>query len=490
MGFRRSGIFCALAFALAATFAIQGSAQTLTWDFGGASPASPVDGGGSWGNAWWSNGVADGSWVSGDTAQLGTQSGNTNPYTVTLAASTTAGGLIFQDQNYTVSSNTLLLSGPAPTITMNASAGTISSTLAGASGFTLGGSGILTLTAGNSISGSATMAGGVLQLGANNALQSAVLNAVGSGSVDFLSSVTSPTVAGLAGTNDITLPGTVGTLTLNPDAGLSPTYSGSLSAFNTTFSIAKTGAGTQTLSGTITEGSNDTTISGGTLNLNGSMSTNASHVYVRTATFNVNAGATFTMNGANQLTLADQNGNVAVMNIAGTANINSTGGADSLIGQASTGNGLINILSGGVLNVNNSGFRIANNGSSAVIGSVTLNPGSAMNLDSNDTGTGFVIQNGGSVTTSRGTLNLNGGTLTTGRVIRSTGAGVATLNFNGGWLVPTISSNNFISLNSNGSSPSTSATAAPASTPTALPSRFRGRCYIQASPATMRSTAG
>ena len=70
-------------------------AQTLTWS---ASTSTLVDGSGTWNTSqWWSGGSA-GAWVTSNTAQFGSGSSGSNPYTVTLSQATTANGIIFQNQ--------------------------------------------------------------------------------------------------------------------------------------------------------------------------------------------------------------------------------------------------------------------------------------------------------------------------------------------------------------------------------------------------------
>ena len=137
-------------------------AATLTWDASGTG--GQTDGGGSWtlaGSNWY-NGTTYGAWVNSNSsvAQFGYGSGSSTPYTVTLSQATTANGIIFQNQAYTLSSSTLTLGGSTPTITMNATAGTIGSVLAGSAGLTLTGTGMLTLTGLNNYTGATTINNG------------------------------------------------------------------------------------------------------------------------------------------------------------------------------------------------------------------------------------------------------------------------------------------------------------------------------------------
>jgi fibronectin-binding autotransporter adhesin len=358
------------------------------------------------------------------------------------------------------SSNLSLLdnggSSVALTIGNNNANATYSGVLSGgtATSLTIVGSGMSTLSGGNTFSGPTLISSGTLQIGTALALQNSLLNTNGAGTLAF--SVASANLGGLSGSGNITLPSSfTGTLTLATTAGTSPTYSGNLNGLSANLGMTKNGAGAQTLSGSVTLGSNQTSISAGTLNLNGSM-TSSGHLVVDASVFNVNPGATYTLAGANQLTIGD-NGTTSLLNIAGTVNIESTNGNDTLIGQDSNSNATIHILSGGVLNISGvgstgSGIRLGNKGndSSNPFGTVTMDPGSQFNLDSSSSS--FILaNNGGGSGVVTGTLNLNGGTLTTARKITN-GGGVSILNFNGGVLVSNTSSNSFIGLGSNASS--------------------------------------
>lgn len=101
------------------------SAATLTFDSSGASPATPVDGSGTWdtnvANTVWSNGATDVAWNNSgqngsnpDTAVIGANNGAAG--TITLGTNITTGGLTFNQPgsgSYTVATgaNTLTISG-------------------------------------------------------------------------------------------------------------------------------------------------------------------------------------------------------------------------------------------------------------------------------------------------------------------------------------------------------------------------------------------
>ncbi len=131
--------------------------------------------GGLWGGTinWSGGAIADGS---GATAYF--TNDVTADHVVRLDSARTVGNLIFGDgatnspagrtlDNNGDAANVLTLAGPAPTITVNAlgtdginKAATISAEIAGSSGFTKAGVGVLSLTASNSYSGSTTVSGG------------------------------------------------------------------------------------------------------------------------------------------------------------------------------------------------------------------------------------------------------------------------------------------------------------------------------------------
>ena len=141
-------------------------AATVTWD--SSVSGGPHDGSGSWtlsGSNWW-NSAVDQLWnnANNDTAQFGTGSGSSTAYSVTVGQATSAGGIIFQNQAYTLTGGTLTLGGATPTITVNASGGTIGSVLAGTAGLTKAGTGTLTLFGANTYSSGTTLTLGYLAL--------------------------------------------------------------------------------------------------------------------------------------------------------------------------------------------------------------------------------------------------------------------------------------------------------------------------------------
>lgn len=141
-----------------------GTGTARWWDAGG-STTGPQDGNGNWGtsaNTWW-DGAANTTWSDNNLAIFG--NGATAGCSVLLTNKVTPSGLLFNANNggnYNLSSSggSLLILSGAPTITCNDGA-TISATLNGG-GFAKTGPGILTITGGNTNTGAITVNGGKL----------------------------------------------------------------------------------------------------------------------------------------------------------------------------------------------------------------------------------------------------------------------------------------------------------------------------------------
>ena len=126
---------------------------------------------------------------------------------------------------------------------------TYSGVISGLGGVTKMGSGTWTLTSTNTYSGNTLVSQGTLQVGNNLALQNSTFDTTSPGALAFLSGVNSPVFGGLTGANNLTLPSTVTSLTLNPGSGVTQSYSGNLGG-GTNMTLTMAGAGTQVLSGT------------------------------------------------------------------------------------------------------------------------------------------------------------------------------------------------------------------------------------------------
>ncbi len=214
----------ALAAAFVAAFAAQPvNAQTLNWDPGLLGNSQGYsDGSGTWDsvtNNWW-NGSVDSTWVGGDTAQFGSGAGGATPYTVTVNGSQSAGGIIFQNQAYTLSGGTITLSGASPTITSNANA-TIGSFLTGTAGLTTTGPAMLSFTGSGSYTGTTTLAGGTLSVAGGGSINAGSSLLLQGGALN-LSNGTFATASGgtfgvgydIAGTTGVVTVGSGGVLSI------------------------------------------------------------------------------------------------------------------------------------------------------------------------------------------------------------------------------------------------------------------------------------
>ena len=183
------------------------AAATLYWDNDALSgnnipgTSSGLGGAGTWDTSsskWW-NLTSDTTWTNGtDTAAFWGTAG-----TVTLGTGITVGGLTFNTTGYVIAGNTLTLGGSTNVITLNnVAAASITSILAGTSGFTLGGgiyggqtAGTLTLQGNNGagLTGAATINNGetLLVSGASgNVTGIGTINLNGSGGLSLDNSST------------------------------------------------------------------------------------------------------------------------------------------------------------------------------------------------------------------------------------------------------------------------------------------------------------
>lgn len=140
-----------------------GVPATLTWDADTVTTGAQ-DGSGNWDNGvtadWW-NGSSDAVWANLGSAVFG--SGGTGAYTVTVTNPVTANALTFNTGSYTLAGQTVTLAGMAQ-IAANTNV-TISLPLAGTSGLTKTGSGMLTVSGNNTFTGDLSVNSGKLQGG-------------------------------------------------------------------------------------------------------------------------------------------------------------------------------------------------------------------------------------------------------------------------------------------------------------------------------------
>ena len=391
------------------------SAATLTWNGGGGSPS---DGNlTSWDAStsnWW-NGAGT-TWSAGSDAWFGVGTGSTTAYSVSVGFAPSVGNVTFANQAYTLTGGTLsLLATGTSTITVSASAATISSSLAGTTGFIKSGTGTLTLSGSNTISGVALVSAGTLALGNVNALRSCTLDTGSAGSqlVTFtVGGANTYTIGGLQGLHDLATGSNSLTVGIN---NASTTFSGNL----TVNSLFKQGNGTLTLTGT-----------------------NAISTDIK---FNAGGGGIAVSSGTTSigggLTLADfANGTLTVS--GGTVALTGGSGKSFRIGNQSTGtlnvsSGLFSIVSGEYMGVGDSAGNSGNSGT----GIVTVTGGTA-SIQGDSTQVINLAQprpNGTASGAFAGTVNFSGGVFATARTLMTgtnTGAGTKTsnINFKGGTL--------------------------------------------------------
>ena len=196
------------------------------------------------------------------------------------------------------------------------------------------GTGVTTLNAANTFSGTTTISGGLLTLSNALALQNSALDTTGSivsssATTGLKTTVTTLTLGGLSGDKDLATLfdaangySGVTALTLNPQTGKSNTYSGIIADGAAGMSLTKTGPGTQTLSGANTY-TGATTLSEGTLILNNATALGGNNPGVNgTSSISMAAGTTLRSN----YIIADT-GNVdsfvyAPITLSGTGSVN------------------------------------------------------------------------------------------------------------------------------------------------------------------------
>jgi autotransporter-associated beta strand protein len=437
---------------LAAGLPIFAGAATLTWDVTSGDGSALTDGAGNWTNGAgnWNDGVGDVNWnnANPDSAIFGAGSPG-GPFTVTLGGPITTGGIAFNAGNtYTITGNTLTLSG-TPTISVDpATSATISSILAG-TGFNKTGTGTLTIggASANTYTGLITVSNGTLssagtvgdgsirgnvsiasgatfRLNASNSIVNNSLITVASGGT-FNRNGFGDVIGALSGGGDLI---GAGGLTLDLVAGSPQTFSGNISGGNLNVrGYAGTGGAKQTLTGTTSIGGiqvqrPDTAGDNSWLELGGAGTT--------TLTGNMEVGVAGGGNGTARLDLSGTH-------VLGAANF-MMGQAASQAGVAFQSGGTVNLsgrlqvghypthtstytLNSGVINL-----TAANPGSSpSTAGAAETSGGIYLGVD----GAGELIQNGGTINTKFLVLDNRGDTVGVDTYTMTGG----TLNLQGSW---------------------------------------------------------
>ena len=289
---------------------------------------------------------------------------------------------------------------PSRTITEESTA-----LIAGAGGLTKDGSGTLLLQSANTFSGNTLITAGTLQLGNNLSLQNSVLDTSGSG-VANLTGFTTPTLGGLTGGTNLASVITTGyggitALTLNAGTGVSGTYAGAITEGATGMTLSKTGAGTQTLTGSNSY-TGLTTVSVGVLNIqnNTATGTTAGGVTVTSGAAlqtqnNITVGAeALTLNGTG--IAADG----ALRNISGTNIWQGTVTLASAARINSDAGSLTFNTAANSITASNQNLTLGGAGNGAVMGTIT-------------TGTGTLTKDGAGIWTLGGANTYTGATSVT-----------------------------------------------------------------------------
>ena len=354
--------------------------------------------------------------------------------------------------------------------------GRIGAIVTGSNGLTKSGGGTLTLSGANLYTGSTTVAAGTLVLGNAQALQNSVLNTASTGTVT-LSGVTTPIIGGLTGSTNLATIissgyGSVTGVTLNPTSG-STTYSGVIADGATGTTLAKTGAGTQVLSGANSY-TGQTTVTAGTLSLGASQRiSDSSNLLVNGGTFNLNGFdetvgtvtiSSGSINGtANTLTgsaYSLQGGTVNAL-LGGSGAVAVSGGTTTLGSAGRLGTGKALTISGGQLTLGGAESVVSYQQTAGTLaGAFTLTSSTAYDIQAgavsaNLGGSGVALNKTTSGTatlsgtnTYTGATNVNNGTLVltgTGSINNTSGVTVNGGVFKNNSSVPFTQTLNFVS---------------------------------------------
>ncbi|EPJ86104.1 autotransporter-associated beta strand repeat-containing protein [Pseudomonas sp. CFII68] len=213
-----------------------------------------------------------------------------------------------------------------------------SGVISGTGGLAKSGASTWVVSGANTYTGSTTVNGGTLRAGSTTAFGATSGVAVNSGGTLDLNdlNITVRSLAGTGGTVDLGS----GTLTLNDAAGISTAYAGNVTGSG---GLVKTGASTQTLTGTNTY-TGATTINGGTLRLDyGAATAPTSNIISSASTLNMGGGVLNAIGAAGEANTQTFNG----LSVTGGNNTigatSGTGGSMALnLGAITRTSGLVN----------------------------------------------------------------------------------------------------------------------------------------------------
>lgn len=213
--------------------------------------------------------------------------GVTGLSTGTMLNPTTANVLVSGNITRTGSSANLL------TLDGTSTGNLISGVISGSHALTKSNTSTWELSNANTFTGNTKVTYGVLKLTHNLALQSSTFDPSGAGTLD-VTTINTPTFGGLTSATNYALPSNVTSLTLNPNSGVTQTYTGNLSGGATGLTLTKTGASTQVLAGTNSY-TGLTSVNGGELNIQNAAAIGGSQVLVASgAQLGLQGGITIT----------------------------------------------------------------------------------------------------------------------------------------------------------------------------------------------------
>jgi autotransporter-associated beta strand protein len=388
-----------------------GALGTLYWDTNGASAGTGSSPGGIWSTSgsdknWSTNAdgtVAPVTWTPGSLAVFSAGTNGTGSYTVTVSGTQTVAGITVAEGSPTFSDGTLSLTGSAPTVTVASGlTATIGSQIAGSSGLTKAGDGLLVVSnTANAYNGATNVNAGTLQLASGNVIPDTSALTVASGATFDLNWGNSETVGSIAGAGTINIRSN--TLTFGGD-NTSTTFSGTLTDSGAYGTLVKQGTGKTVLSGSNTY-AGLTYINSGTLvaaNSNALGGSTYGNVIASGAALQLQGGITLTegsfslsgtgTDGSGALSNTSGNNTLAAsLNFGGNTTVSSASGNLVLSGQGDLGSG--------------STVTVSGSGNTTFSGSINNSGGFAKS------GTGTLTFSGSSANSFSGGLAINSGTV-------------------------------------------------------------------------------